>query len=155
MTLWTLLDRRGLFLGREHRFDAGTGGVSLSFPCGDFADEALWIVDSAIQAFAAEHADLDLNHVEPTGMLGGVVELEAAQNSPGFRGRKCLIEGAGRGGRQVILHDPDARGIRIMDIDEFAYAPGVVFCRPTLGDLDLAPGPMQTKRLTVPMRRYS
>src|SRR5712675_1366806 len=29
-----------------------------------------------------------------------------------------------------------------MDIDEFAHAPGVVSCRPPLGDLDLAPGPM-------------
>ena len=29
-----------------------------------------------------------------------------------------------------------------MDIDEFAHALGVVFCRPSLGDLDLAPGPM-------------
>ena len=75
-------------------------------------------------------------------MLWGVVELEAAQNSPGFRGRKCLLEGAGRVGRQVILHDPDARGIRIMDIDEFAHAAGVVSCRAPLGDLDLAPRPM-------------
>src|SRR5438105_146650 len=29
-----------------------------------------------------------------------------------------------------------------MDISEFAHAPGVVFCRPPLGELDLAPGPM-------------
>ena len=29
-----------------------------------------------------------------------------------------------------------------MDIDEFAHALGVVFCRPPLGNLDLAPGPM-------------
>ena len=64
-------------------------------PCGNFADEALGIVDSAIQALAAEHADLDLDHVEPAGMLGGVVEFQAAQNSPGFGGRECLIEGAG------------------------------------------------------------
>ena len=40
-------------------------------PCGDFAAKALGVVDSAIQALAAEHADLDLDHVEPTGMLGG------------------------------------------------------------------------------------
>ena len=75
-------------------------------------------------------------------MLGGVVELQAAQNSPGFGGRECLIEGAGRVGRQVVLHDPNARGIGIMDIDEFAHALGVVFGRAPLGDLDLAPGPM-------------
>ena len=63
-------------------------------PCGNFADEALGVVDSAIQALAGEHADLDLDHVEPTGMLGGVVELQSAQNSPGFGGREGLIEGA-------------------------------------------------------------
>jgi hypothetical protein len=39
------------------------------FPCGDFADEALGVVDSAIQALAAEHSDLDLDHVGPAGML--------------------------------------------------------------------------------------
>ena len=75
-------------------------------------------------------------------MLRGVVELDAAQNSSGFGRRECLIERAGRVGRQVILHNPDAGGIGIMDIDEFAHALGVVFRRPTLGDLDLAPGPV-------------
>src|SRR3981189_1278028 len=53
-----------------------------------------------------------------------------------------LHRSTGRMGRQVVLHDPDAGGIGIMDIDEFAHALGVVFCRPSLGDLDLPPGPM-------------
>src|SRR5260370_15120417 len=75
-------------------------------------------------------------------MLGGVVELDGAQNSAGFGGRECLVEGAGRVGRQVVLHDPDTGGIGIMDIDEFAHALGVVFRRPSLGDLDLAPRPV-------------
>jgi hypothetical protein len=33
----------------------------LSFPCGDFIDEALWIVDPAVQTLAAEYTDLDLD----------------------------------------------------------------------------------------------
>ena len=111
-------------------------------PCGDFADEAVGIVDPAIQTLAAQYADLDFDHVEPTGMLGGVVELQAAQNPPGFGRRECFIEGTGRVGRQVILHDADARGFGIMDIDEFAHALGIIFRRPALGDLDLAPGPV-------------
>ena len=57
------------FFGCEHPFDACAGGVALFLPCGNFADEALGVVDSAIQALAAEHADLDLDHVEPAGML--------------------------------------------------------------------------------------
>src|SRR3982074_2498872 len=79
----------------KHPFDAGAGGVSLSFPGVDFAAEPVWVVDSAVEALAAQHADLDLDHVEPTGVLGSVVELQAAQNSPGFGGCEGLIEGAG------------------------------------------------------------
>ena len=60
-----------------------------------FVAEPVWVVDSAVEALAAQHADFDLDHVEPTGVLGSVVELEAAQNSPGFGGCEGLIEGAG------------------------------------------------------------
>ena len=42
----------------------------MSFPSGDFADEALRIVDSAVQALAAQDADLDLDHVEQLACLG-------------------------------------------------------------------------------------
>jgi len=44
------------------------------------------------------------------------MELQPSQNSPGFGERESLIEGAGRVGRRVVLYDPDARGIGIMDI---------------------------------------
>src|ERR1700720_4988075 len=99
------------FVGCEHPFDASASGISRSLPSGDFTAEALWVVDSAIEALAAQHADLDLDHVEPTGVLGGVVELQAAQNAPGFCGRKRLVEGAARVGRQVILHNANVLGI--------------------------------------------
>ena len=75
-------------------------------------------------------------------MLGGVVELQAAQDAPSFGGRKGLVEGAGRVGRQVILDDPYALGVGIMDIGEFAHALGVVFGCAPLGDFDLAPRPV-------------
>src|SRR5271156_4360627 len=126
----------------EHPFDAGAGGVSLSLPCADFADEPLGVVYSTVEALAAQHPDLDLDHVEPTGVLGGVVELQAAQNSPGFGRSECLIEGAHGVGRQIVLHDADASGVGIMNIDEFAHALGVILRGPPLSDLDLAPWPM-------------
>jgi hypothetical protein len=90
-------------------------------------------------------------------MLWGVVELQALQNAAGFGGSGCLIEGAGRMGRQVVLYDPDAGGIGIVDIDEFAHAVGVIFCRPPFGDLDLAPWPVHVNadEETLPLRRYS
>ena len=46
---------------------------------------------SASQFEAWKHTDLIIDVVPGRGgMLGGVVELEAAQNSPGFGGRECL-----------------------------------------------------------------
>jgi hypothetical protein len=67
-------------------------------------------------------------------------------------------QGAGRVGRQVVLYDPDARGIWIMDIDKFAHALSVVFRRPPLCDLDLAPRPMHVdtdEEIDGPLRRFS
>lgn len=42
------------------------------------------MVDTSIQALAVEDADLDLDHVEPTGVLGRVVEFQTAQDAAGF-----------------------------------------------------------------------
>src|SRR5580692_5326510 len=78
-------------------------------------------------------------------MLGGVVELQAAQDAPRFGGRERLVEGAGRVGRQVVLHNADVLGLGIMDIDELAHELSVVFCCPSFGDLDLAPGTMHVE----------
>jgi len=41
----------------------GAVDVALLLPGGDFANETLGGVDSAIQALAAKHANLDLDHV--------------------------------------------------------------------------------------------
>jgi len=38
-----------------------------------------------VQALAAQHADLDLDHVGPAGVFGAVVELQAAQNAAGAK----------------------------------------------------------------------
>jgi hypothetical protein len=65
------------------------------------------IVNSAIQALARQDADLDLDHVEPACVFGGVVELEPSQNPHGVSWRERLIQGAGGMGRQIILDEPD------------------------------------------------
>jgi hypothetical protein len=128
----------------EHPFDACSCGVALSLPCADFGDEAVGVVDPAIQALAAQDPNLDFDHVQPAGVLGGVVKLQAPQDAASFGGREGLVDVAGRVDRQIILHDADALGIRIVDIDEFVHALGVIFGGAPLGDLDLdvAPGPV-------------
>ena len=83
-------------------------------------------VDAAVEALAAQHADLDLDHVEPAGVLGGVVELQAAQQAVGLGRREGFVERAGGVGRQVVEHDADQLGLRIVQIDELAHAVGEV-----------------------------
>src|SRR5215218_3796697 len=80
MTLWRA--------GRGQRLVWDAGEIALSFPGGDLALELLAVVDSPVQALAFEHPDLDLDHVEPTGVLGGVVELQPLQDAMRLGGRE-------------------------------------------------------------------
>jgi hypothetical protein len=63
------------FVDCEHPFDTGACGVSLSFPGADFGLEALASTNPTVEALAAEHANFDLDHVQPAGVLGDVVEF--------------------------------------------------------------------------------
>src|SRR6266699_537462 len=40
------------------------------------------IEPASVEALAAQHSDLDLDHVEPTCVLGGVMELQPSQDAP-------------------------------------------------------------------------
>lgn len=113
---------------------------------GDLAEKASGVVETSVQALAVEDADLDLDHVEPAGVLGRVVEFEAAQDAARFGRREGFVEGPGRVGRQIVLHEANAGGLGIVDIDEVAHAMGVVSCRAPLGDLDLSPRPVDVDK---------
>jgi hypothetical protein len=53
--------------------------VAIALPGDHFVAKGLAIGESPIRALATQDADLDLSHVEPTGVLGLVMELGAAQ----------------------------------------------------------------------------
>src|SRR5882672_11856749 len=103
-------------LSGEHPFDASLIAVALNLPGLDLGFECLAVGDAAVEALAAQDADLDLDHVEPGGMLWGVVELQAAQDAVGLRRREGLVEGAWRMGRQVVERDADPLGLGVMEI---------------------------------------
>ena len=111
-------------------------------PFGEFGDEALMIVDSAVEALPFEDADFDLDHVEPAGVLRRVVELDAAEQASRLGCRECGVEGGGGMGRQVVEDDPDTLGLWKVEIDEFAHGDGEVVGGAALGNLDVAPGAM-------------
>ena len=65
------------------------GAAALPGP--DLSFEQVAVSDPAVKTLSAHDADLDLGHVEPTGMLGRVVELQASQDPTGFGGIKLLV----------------------------------------------------------------
>jgi len=79
--------------------DTGAGGISQSFPGSDFGFEALPGSNPALEALAAEHADFDLDYVQPAGVLGDVVELQSLQHAARLARRESLVGRAGRMGR--------------------------------------------------------
>jgi len=72
-------------------------------------------------------------------VLGRVLEFEATKDAVGFRGRKCLIESSCSVSGQIVHHDANQVGLRVMDINEIAHALGEFSRCPLLGDLHLAP----------------
>lgn len=69
-------------------FDARPCGVALSLPSADFGDEAVGVVDPAVKV-AVQDTDLDFDHAEPAGVLGGVVELQAPHDWRASAGAKA------------------------------------------------------------------
>ncbi len=78
-------------------------------------------------------------------MFRGVVEFEAAQDATGLDRRKSLIQRAGGMDRQIVLHDTNAGGVGIMDVDEFAHAVCVVYGGAAVCHLDVAPATMRVE----------
>lgn len=48
--------------------------VTPLLPCVDLPHQGVMLPDAAIQALTMQGADFDLCHIQPTGMLGGIVE---------------------------------------------------------------------------------
>jgi hypothetical protein len=94
--------------------------ISLRLPDVDLGNEPVTAFDAAIETLAFEHADFDLNHVEPAGVLGRVVELKLPEHAARFGWWECGVESCSGVGREVVEDDADALGLWEVDIDELA-----------------------------------
>lgn len=68
------------------------------------------------------------------------MELNALQQPASLVSWDCLVEYAGRMGRQIVEHYANAIGLGIVHVGEFAHALGHVGGGSMPGDLHLAPG---------------
>src|SRR5690348_18292572 len=101
-------------LGGEHPLHAGAGGVALLLPGLYLGEQPFALADTPVEALGAQDADLDLDHVEPTGVLRRVVELQALEHTVRLRRREGLVQRARRMRRKVVHHHPDQLGLGVM-----------------------------------------
>src|SRR3954454_11114629 len=132
-------------MGVEHPVDAGPRRIAGTYPGVDLGDELVAFADPPVQALAAQDADLDLDHVEPAGVLRGVVELQPSQEAVSLLRRKGFVQRASGVGREIVLHHPDPVGFGVVDVHEVAQAAGIILCRALAGDRHLAPGAMHVE----------
>jgi hypothetical protein len=88
----------------------------------------------------AQHADFNLHHVQPAGVLWDIVELQSAKDPSCFARREGLVQRAGRVGGQIVEDHTNSICLGKVHIAEFAHANGEVLRGPPVGDLYLAPG---------------
>ena len=102
--------------------DGAVLGIALSLQRGNALPQDLHVLNPARQAAPGKNGDLDLRHVEPAPMLGGVMELDPLQNASCFSRLEGFIESGWRMGIQVILHDAHVVGMRVDLVDQPADA---------------------------------
>ena len=70
-------------------------------------------------------------------MLGREVEFESSENPTRLIRGKRLVERHGLVSAEIVEHDPDEAGIRVVDIDEVTHLLGEVDVCAPVGDLDV------------------
>ena len=83
-------------LGSKPPVDGGSGGISLLFESLDLPIKGNLVGDTLPQAGSCQDTELDLRHIEPTAVLGRMVELQPFYDPPGLRGGKASYREAGR-----------------------------------------------------------
>ena len=63
----------------------------------------------------------NFRHIQPTAVLGGIVDVQFVHDSSRFLWRKRLIERGAGVGIQVVHHQGDTLGARVELIRQMAY----------------------------------
>src|SRR5215210_5644969 len=123
----------------EAPLDGALGRVALLFPRLRFLGKRISIGDALVETLPSEHRELDLGHVQPRAVLGGVMDLQLGSDAPCLGRGERFIQGGGGMGVEVVHYQNDSLGIGIVDVDQLLYEMRPVQLRPPLGDADVTP----------------
>lgn len=99
-----------------------------------------WIVwDATIEALLGQNTQFRFCHVEPTAMLGSVVDFQPVDQSSCFGRFKRLVQRCWLVSVQVVHHQHNFLSFRIMHINQLANHMGKIDLRPPPSYLDMSP----------------
>ena len=124
---------------RELPVNRGLSGIAGGLHCGQLTFQRSFGSDAPLQALASKDAQFDLGHVEPTAMLGGVMELQLLPQAMGFCRRKGLIERSRFVGVEIVQDDPNHLRLRVAFIDQPFQLVGEVLHRALSGHFHVPP----------------
>src|SRR5580765_1284781 len=132
--------------GGELPVDAGLGLVPGFLPGGHFSDQRRLVTDPPVEALPGQHRQFRLGHVQPTAMFGGVVDLQLVDQSPGFGRREPLVQRRHLVRVQVVHHQHDLLGRRVLDVDQVADHLGEIDLGTAIRDRNSPPAPEWLER---------
>src|SRR5215472_1801447 len=132
--------------GREAPVDPAARSVARQLPRRDLPLHGCPVGQPAVQALPGQRGKLNLGHVQPAAVLGGVVQFQPAGQSPGLGRLECLIQRRGRVGVEVVLHEHDRLGIGIVDVGQGLDAVRPVDAGAPGADYDVPPAAQRLAR---------
>src|SRR5487761_892458 len=113
--------------------------VALPFPGTNLLRKCLRVGDAPFQALLVQDRQLDLGHVQPTTVLGRVMEFQAISNPLGLLRLEGFVERGLAVRVQIVQHHPDDLGLREMDIHQLLHLAGEVQLGALRRHRDMAP----------------
>lgn len=89
-------------------------GVALGYAGGNLGREFVQGGDALVQVLAGDSREFEFDHIEPGGVFGRVVHLEAGSQGAGFGRLQMLVKDGIGVGVEVILHQHDFLGLRVV-----------------------------------------
>ena len=108
--------------------DSGTKGVSVQRPCVDVAVHLLKRGQGLGQALSGKDTNFNLCHIQPGGVNGSIVDLQALYDPPGLSRFKSFIQRRNRVDIQIVHNQQDFFAVAVMDIHQFTQEMGKIDC---------------------------
>jgi hypothetical protein len=145
-------------LSREGPSYATALGISALLPSSDFGGERRAGWQASIKTLAIEDTDLDFRHVEPAGVVRGVVEDDASEQMSGRVDAEHVLESHPKMSIEVVENQMDTPRPRVDVFKQclMKATKSILARRSVTSTVRLPPfGSTATNRLQVPARAYS